>query len=318
MVYNVQEIDSILFGTEKVLPVVSACDHYAGSEKLILKSLEKQRELKGAFDITCDLEDGAAHGSETILRKQILDIIHSSLNTYKKIGVRVRSPKHSDFSTDLSEIIEKAGRTVSHITIPKIESFEQAKQIVDSIGALCAPQKLTIPIHLLIETHRAVHEVWQIASLPMIRGLDFGIMDFVSEHLGAVDASAMQSPRQFEHPLVTRAKIAISAACHAHRIIPVHNVCTSYNDTDQTFDDALRARTQFGFTRMWSIHPSQIEPILSAMKPNLNELSYATAVIDQAITQLWAPIKHEGKLHDRASYRYYWSLLRSTLPGVTP
>jgi citrate lyase subunit beta/citryl-CoA lyase len=24
----------------------------------------------------------------------------------------------------------------------------------------------------------------------------------------------------------------------------------------------------------------------------------------------WGPIRHDGKLHDRASYRYYWELLQ--------
>jgi citrate lyase subunit beta/citryl-CoA lyase len=24
----------------------------------------------------------------------------------------------------------------------------------------------------------------------------------------------------------------------------------------------------------------------------------------------WGPIQHEGNLHDRASYRYYWSILQ--------
>jgi citrate lyase subunit beta/citryl-CoA lyase len=35
------------------------------------------------------------------------------------------------------------------------------------------------------------------------------------------------------------------------------------------FRDAFRARTEFGFLRMWSIHPSQIKPIVDAMKPDL-------------------------------------------------
>ena len=31
----------------------------------------------------------------------------------------------------------------------------------------------------------------------------------------------------------------------------------------------------------------------------------------------WAPIRHDGKLYDRASYRYYWELLqRAHTAGV--
>ena len=64
-------IDSIL-SEGRALPAISPCDHYAGSEKLILKSIDIQNKLGGAFDITCDLEDGAAIGDEAALRTRVL------------------------------------------------------------------------------------------------------------------------------------------------------------------------------------------------------------------------------------------------------
>ena len=31
----------------------------------------------------------------------------------------------------------------------------------------------------------------------------------------------------------------------------------------------------------------------------------------------WAPVQHQGRLHDRASYRYYWELLeRAHVTGM--
>ena len=42
------------------LPV---CDHYAGSEKLMRKSLTLQQELGPVLDLTFDCEDGAAVGN---------------------------------------------------------------------------------------------------------------------------------------------------------------------------------------------------------------------------------------------------------------
>jgi hypothetical protein len=48
------------FRRRKALPdVLPAVDHYAGSEKLMRKALELQKELGPIFDITCDCEDGA-------------------------------------------------------------------------------------------------------------------------------------------------------------------------------------------------------------------------------------------------------------------
>ena len=51
-----------LFGGEKPFPVIPSCEHFAGSEKLILKALALQDTLGPIFDITCDCEDGAAAG----------------------------------------------------------------------------------------------------------------------------------------------------------------------------------------------------------------------------------------------------------------
>jgi citrate lyase subunit beta/citryl-CoA lyase len=61
---------------------------------------------------------------------------------------------------------------------------------------------------------------------------------------------------------------------------------------------------------MWSIHPNQIRPILDAMRPDFSEVETANAIITAAEAADWGPIQHAGKLHDRASYRYYWQLLQ--------
>jgi Citrate lyase beta subunit len=90
-------------------------------------------------------------------------------------------------------------------------------------------------------------------------------MDFVSAHDGAIPDTAMRSPGQFDHPLVRRAKLEISAACHAYGKVPSHNVSTEVRDMSVVANDAARARNEFGYTRMWSIHPAQIEAIVARL-----------------------------------------------------
>ena len=55
---------AVLFAGEKPFPILPAVDHYAGSEKLMRKALQLQKELGPIFDITCDCEDGAHAGAE--------------------------------------------------------------------------------------------------------------------------------------------------------------------------------------------------------------------------------------------------------------
>jgi citrate lyase subunit beta/citryl-CoA lyase len=86
---------------------------------------------------------------------------------------------------------------------------------------------------------------------------------------------------------------------------------------------AQRAAREFGYTRMWSIHPSQIRPILDAFAPGERQIDEAASIVDAAIRADWAPISFNGVLHDRASYRLYWQVLERahatgrTLPDVS-
>jgi citrate lyase subunit beta/citryl-CoA lyase len=119
----------------------------------------------------------------------------------------------------------------------------------------------------------------------------------------------MRSPGQFSHPLVVRAKCEVASAALGNGVIPAHNVTTELNNPDVVRDDAGRARKEFGFLRMWSIHPRQIQPIVEAMRPDFAEVTEAAGILLAAQNADWGPIAWDGKLHDRASYRYYWELL---------
>jgi citrate lyase subunit beta/citryl-CoA lyase len=69
---------------------------------------------------------------------------------------------------------------------------------------------------------------------------------------------------------------------------------------------------------MWSIHPDQIRPILKAFSPSESEVELACAIVLEADRQEWAPISVQGRLHDRASYRYFWQVLeRAHQTGCT-
>ena len=71
---------SVLFAGETAFPVLPAVDHYAGSEKLMRKALQLQKELGPIFDITCDCEDGAVAGAEREHAEMVAAIIASDDN----------------------------------------------------------------------------------------------------------------------------------------------------------------------------------------------------------------------------------------------
>jgi citrate lyase subunit beta/citryl-CoA lyase len=205
-----------------------------------------------------------------------------------------------------------AGQVLSYITIPKCTSHAQAKEMIAYIQKVATFNGISreIPVHILVETHGALKAVHDIATLPWLQVLDFGLMDFVSGHHGAIPASAMRSPGQFDHRLLARAKAELVAAALANGVVPAHNVTLDLKNVETTHSDASRARNEFGFLRMWSIYPTQIEAIVSAMKPNFDEVQDGANILLAAQKADWGPIQYDGELHDRATYRYFWEILQ--------
>jgi citrate lyase subunit beta / citryl-CoA lyase len=300
----------ILLGAQGQTGFLPVCDHYSGVEARMRKSLQLQAEMTeefGAcvFDVTLDCEDGAPVGGEAE-HAALVVALASIASEEARVAVRVHPADHPAFEQDIAVIAGKAAKKLRHIMIPKVESAQDIERACDALDAAGATQ---LPLHALIESPAAVHRAFDIAAHPRVQSLSFGLMDFVSAHGGAIPSEGMGIQGQFTHPLVVRAKLEISSACHAHGKVPSHGVVTEFKDTKALGVAARRAARELGFTRMWSIHPDQIRPILEAFAPSAHEIDIATKIIAAAARADWAPISFEGKLEDRASYRYYWQVL---------
>ncbi|MBS0619755.1 MAG: CoA ester lyase [Spirochaetes bacterium] len=308
-----------LFAGEKAFPVIATCEHFAGNEKMIMKAFSFQDEKGPVFDITQDCEDGAPTGQEKAHAEMIVRLTNSEHNKHNMAGARIHDYTSKFWKQDVDILVAGAGERLAYITIPKPTAYEQVKEMVEYIQAAAkkANLKREIPIHVLIETHGALRDVERIATLPWLQVIDFGLMDFISGHHGAIALSNMKSPGQFDHKLLARAKGNVVAAALANGVVPAHNVTLDLKNFEQTKSDAARARNEFGFLRMWSIYPTQIDAIVEAMKPDLSEVKKGVAVLLAAQDAAWGPIQHEGELHDRATYRGFWTLVqRAKLTGI--
>ena len=316
---------AVLFGAGELPPALPVCDHYAGVEPRMRKSLQLQAELGPVFDVTLDNEDGAPVGGEIDQAHLIVALLNSPDNRHGRVGVRLLPVEHPRFA-DVAAIVLASARAPAYIMLPKPEGLadlQRAAQAIDALGGGA------IPLHALVETHGALREVAALAAHPRIESLSFGLMDFVSAHRGAIPQAAMgvASPGgQFDHPLVLRAKLEIAAACHAQARTPSHCVVTEFKDTQALQAAAEQACRRLGYTRMWSIHPAQIRPIVAAFAPGAAEVEQAVEIICAAQAAQWAPISHPSggreTLHDRASYRYFWHVIeraqRTAAAGTSP
>jgi citrate lyase subunit beta/citryl-CoA lyase len=300
----------VLLGSQAQTGFLPVCDHYSGVEVRMRKSLALQAEMTeefGAcvFDVTFDCEDGAPVGGEAEHAALVVALALSA-GEKARVAVRVHPVDHPAFEQDVATIAGKAGSKLCHMMIPKVESVQDVQTASSALDAAGAGQ---LPLQVLIESPAAVHRAFDIAAHARVQSLSFGLMDFVAAHGGAIPSEGMGIHGQFTHPLVVRAKLEIASACHAWGKVPSHSVITEFKDSMALEAAVRKASREFGYTRMWSIHPDQIRPILEALAPSVHEIEIATRIMAAAAQANWAPISFEGKLEDRASYRYYWQVL---------
>ena len=300
----------VLLGAQAGAVALPVCDHYSGVEERMRKSLALQAEMaqefgRCVFDVTLDCEDGAAVGQEQAHAKLVVSLVNGAAPG-ARVAARVHAVDHPAFADDMAVIAGEAGERLCHIMLPKVESVDD---VVLAEKLLQRATGVNVPLHVLIESPQAVHRAFEIAAHPRVQSISFGLMDFVSAHGGAIPASAMGVQGQFTHPLVVRAKLEIAAACHAYGKVPSHCVVTEFKNPDAMQQAAHQAASDFGYTRMWSIHPAQIRPILQAFAPSEAQVNEAARIVRAAADAHWAPISVDGVLHDRASYRYFWQVL---------
>jgi citrate lyase subunit beta / citryl-CoA lyase len=319
----------VLLGSQAAAFQLPVVDHYCGVEARMKKSLALQAELMQEFgacvmDVTLDCEDGAPAGAElehaNLVRNTLLAGIEFAQSAMKnivpRIGVRVHAIDHAAFADDVRIIVGGAAQQIAYVMIPKVENaadVDTAAQAIDAAGGS------HLALHVLIESSAAVSKAFEIAAHPRVQSISFGLMDFVSSHGGAIPAAAMTAQGQFSHPLVTRAKLEIAAACHAHGKVPSHCVVTEFADSAAIETAAKQASQQLGYARMWSIHPAQVRPILAAFAPQTQAVQEAIEIVALGADAAWAPASFKQQLHDRASYRYYWQVLeRAFATGRLP
>jgi citrate lyase subunit beta/citryl-CoA lyase len=304
-----------LFDEGDAAPDLPVCDHYCGTEDRMRKALALQAELGPVFDITLDCEDGAPIGAEAEHAAMVAALALSADNRFGRVGARVHPFGHPAFEHDVDTLVGRAGDRLAYLMVPKPRDLADLQRAIAQIdhAARVHGRGAALPVHALVETHGALRDVFALAALPRVQSLSFGLMDFVSAHRGAIPQSAMGARGQFEHPLVVRAKLEIAAACHAAAKVPSHCVVTEFKDDKAIAAAASRAAREFGYTRMWSIHPAQIRPIVEAFAPSVAEVDEAIEIILAAQAADWAPIRHrlhgQDQLHDRASYRYFWQVI---------
>lgn len=156
----------VLFQGKRQPLLLPACDHYAGSEKLMLKSMALQHELGPLFDITFDCEDGATTGAEPEHAQLVVRLLNDEANRHGRIGVRVHDVASPYFDGDLAVIVGGGAGRLAYVVLPKVDSAGDVARAIKLINqhAAKAGRTAPLPVHVLIETHGALRDADAIAA----------------------------------------------------------------------------------------------------------------------------------------------------------
>jgi citrate lyase subunit beta / citryl-CoA lyase len=204
--------------------------------------------------IIIDLEDAVVPTSKAAARNALAD--HGILG--RPVIVRINSAASSWFEDDLGAL--KRAK-IDAIMLPKAEGADQIASIHRRLESI-------LPIIPLIETARGLALLQETLGAVGVVVAAFGSLDFALDMNCSADWQPLLMARS---EIVFRSRLAGLPG-------PVDGVTPSLTDMEIVSREAREAR-ELGFRGKLAIHPSQLAPIMAAMKPSERDVLWAEAVL---------------------------------------
>lgn len=244
------------------------------------------KALERADAVILDLEDAVAADAKTVARGAVIE---SELDPGRVI-VRVNPPGTADFEADVATLSQTDYRTVM---VAKSESVKLLRRF-DPRFRLVA----------LCETARGVVNADRIADLDNVVALMWGAEDLVAS-LGGT-SSRKANGRYRDVARTARARVLLAAGGHGKAAIDaVHLDIADVRGLRREAVDAAAS----GFTATACIHPSQVEVVREAYRPDAQQVAWARAVLAAAETERGV-FAFQGRMVDEPVLRHARALLR--------
>lgn len=224
-----------------------------------------------ADGIMLDLEDSATPENKERVRERVIEVL-ADIDYFggRRIIVRSNNIGSPWGRADLEALAAVDADIV--ISYPKVETVEE----LDEVVAIMRGAGRVHPLHVMIETARALIELDRIAAHPAVVGLHFGYVDLAAD-IGSrpFDADGMLSSLTSGY---ARAKIAAAAAAYGlwatgGSLIPEYKDLEKVRAFIQTWSD-------LGFTACIAVSPAHLPIINEVMRPSAAEVDRARQVCD--------------------------------------
>ncbi|UFS58099.1 HpcH/HpaI aldolase/citrate lyase family protein [Subtercola endophyticus] len=221
--------------------------------------------------IMLDLEDSATPANKAAVRSAIIE----ALGDMSYFGGRRVIVRCNNLATPWGrDDLEALGAVSADIVVsyPKVERREE----LDEVAAILAAAGNAHPLHVMIETARALIEIDSIASHEAVAGLHFGYVDF------AADVGSRPFDANGELSMLTsgyaRSKIAIAAAAYG-LFATGGSLIPDYKDLDKV-RALIQSWSDLGYTACIAVSPAHLPIINEVMRPSAAEVAKAKEVVE--------------------------------------
>jgi citrate lyase subunit beta/citryl-CoA lyase len=260
-------------------------------QKMIDKALTLNTDA-----IMLDIEDGVAPNEKDAARKLIAEALGRERAPKSPARfVRINAIGHERMEADLQEVVRPG---LDGLVLPKVEAPDEVRKVDTLLKARELERKIergNTRLLIAIESPRGLLDAPAIAAAsPRVVGLMFGAEDYGRE-------MGLPTQREGEAQELLYARSAMAVAAASAHVQAIDGVWVDLKDMDGLGKFARQSR-RLGFSGMSLIHPSQIDPINAVFSPTLEEIEYASQVVqafEEANARGDGSISFGGQLIDR-------------------
>lgn len=250
-----------------------------------------------ADQIIIDLEDSVTPLDKPLARENVKEFFRS-LNTDKRVSIRLNERASDEFKADRNLIRSLRGGPLTSVILPKIHTHADLQ-----FWNRYLPREFSFEVQ--IESAKGLVNTAEIASYSRVRSLAFGPADFMASTGMPSSAPGIPSkevPRAMEYPL---SEIVIAA--HAYGKFAYDGPYFEITNQLGLSNSANTARG-LGADGKWAIHPDQISTINELFTPSEEEIETAQGIIE-AFDNSSGSANFNGIMIDEASKKVAERLL---------
>ncbi|GJQ13646.1 hypothetical protein GpartN1_g5437.t1 [Galdieria partita] len=239
------------------------------SEKMLLKALQVHADA-----LVPDLEDSVPKEEKVAARNLVSKMLPSlRAQVHKRVQIipRVNSFYTQWFEEDLKAVLQLG---VSAVTIGKVETAEEMKEIVKAIAEKEKEANLpsnSIKLIPWLETAKGVAYAREIcASGSRLAAIAFGAEDFTAD----MQIERTSSGKEFYH-----ARSWVCTAARASKLPALDSPWPHFRDL-QGLEEDCRVAKAMGYKGKFSIHPGNIDIINKQFSPSTKEVEFAKKIVE--------------------------------------